>query len=240
MKLIIFMMILMISIKGFTVNMDANMNIDADLLQVKIYKISVTASSACTGTKYTVVNDPNPPWTDMAASQSIGTGIVPVDTYGCVIIEMGDIIRFSPASNSYGTNGDGNCQELGTYYLDICQTGLSSPLTSGTTTNCTTVSSPNQDTTPERVALYLSTYSTNTDNSGNCFQPPTLGNQALGVPIDNALTVSLNDNGTVTVSQMLINTSDTICDTADDDCNIGPANTCAMDQPTFDFQQVSN
>lgn len=174
-----------------------------------------------------VDNGNTPSEVNFLSSPNLGSGIVPDGTYPCIVIEFADNIKFATAVNSTSNNCVANVDNA----LDVCRvdSGGSSILIDGTTTTCGVQG------TNDRVAMYLSTASTDTGSGGSdAFNRPTsIGDAAHGFNLSSALIVS----GT-SVGKFVVNPQGKFCDTANVACGGGGGTSCEMNPPTFGFARV--
>ena len=185
----------------------ADINIDPTELNLKVYKFAVSSSPLCTSLK-TVFSTETPTAQNVLSNPNFGSGSLTDGTYPCVAIEFSDNITYKPNANS----DTGNCVSGATSTLDVCSSG-SSTMIDGTTTTCTAAEN--------RVTMFLSTASTQT-NGGDAFTPPTvLGDSTKGFKLTAALTVSGATAGT-----FVVNGTDKIAD---------QGGNCEMNAPLFSF-----
>lgn len=161
--------------------------VDPAELKVKIYKFAVSESELCTN-PITVFEDSNPEYQDFYSNPTIGDGNFDDGTYPCVILEMSDTLKFTPAET------EGACVEGEEYEINVCRDS-ESKLIDGTEVNCTN--------SEQKVALYLSTASTETNGTEghNAFMPPTVdGDSAHGLNLADALVKSGSITGVFVVN----------------------------------------
>jgi hypothetical protein len=146
------------------------------------------------------------------------------------VIEFSDLVKFTPSSNSDG----GHCLSSTEYTLDVCRSGGStSVLIDGTTTTCTGTDGTNTSYgTPgdDRVAMYISTATTGGNDAFN--RPTSVGDNARGLNLGAALTISGSSSG-----KFVVNPTGKVCDNATAGCESGPGGgtTCNMGPPAFSF-----
>ncbi len=197
----------------------ANLNLDPSSLSIKLYKFAVSESTLCTS-PVTIFTASTPTYVNMLDSPEFGNGSVTDGTYPCIIIEFSSNIKYIPASDS----DNGNCQTSIESTLDVCNSGATSTLIDGTTVTC--------DSSEERVAMYLSTTSTQTTGTSghNAFEAPKTANDSTkGFNLGSSLVVDGTSAGVFTV-----NGSGQVCDGDASGCN-GDAGTCEMGPPLFSF-----
>ena len=192
----------------FTLNSFAATN--PDIMQLKVYKVAVSTSVFCTN-PITLFEDNSASYSDFLTSPTIGNGQLSDGTYPCVMIEFSSLIVFSPAAN----DGD-DCAAATTYNLNVCSSG-SARLIDGTTVNCTAGD--------DRIAMYLSTTSTDTSNPTDAFTPPTTISDAdRGINLGSALVIS----GTAS-AKFVVNGTGNVSDTGA---------SCDMAPPLFSFSKL--
>ena len=205
----------------------ADLNITPTSLKLKVYKFAVSTSPLCTNLITVVDNGNSPTEVNFLSSPNLGSGVVADGTYPCVVIEFADNIKFATGVNSTSNHCVANVENI----LDVCRTdsGGTSKLIDGTTTTCGVQG------TNDRVAMYLSTGSSDTGAGGSdAFNPPTsIGDAAHGFNLTSALVVS----GT-SIGKFVVNPTGKVCDTADAACGGGGGTTCEMNPPTFGFAKV--
>lgn len=205
----------------------SDLNITPTLLKLKVYKFAVSTSPLCTNLVTVVDNGSTPTEVNFLSSPNLGSGIVADGTYPCIVIEFADNIKFATGVNSTSNNCVANVENA----LDVCRSDNSdtSVLIDGTTTTCGVQG------TNDRVAMYLSTGSSDTGGGGtDAFHPPTsIGDAAHGFNLASALVVS----GT-SVGKFVVNPTGKVCDTADVGCGGGGGTTCEMNPPSFSFAKV--
>lgn len=211
----------------------ATSGINPDLVELKVFKVAVSSNEDCSNLT-TVFSEDDPEYIDFLNSPNIGTGSVANGTYPCVVIEVSDNIRFSPAESS--DNAPNGCVAETTYTMDVCQDrGESSDDTSvlvdGTNVTC--------DDTENRVAIYLSTLSTQLprdpgDNSdpedeGNPFTAPSSESTSDGFLLDGALEVSGN-----TTTEFIADFTGRVAEE-----EFQEDGDCGMESPNWGFKAVS-
>lgn len=184
----------------------ADSGINPTSLYVKVTKVLISESVYCTD-PITVFEDANALYRNIFLGPNFGDGSVPNATYNCVILEISDIIKPTPGSNS----SSGNCLNGVQYSQDICTSG-SYELVDGTTGTCSG--------SEQTVVIYVSTASSGT---GSSFVPPTVSDLTNGLVLANAFVVDGSSNGTFTV-----NAANLITDNG---------SSCDLGQPTMSFAQ---
>ena len=205
----------------------ANATVDAGLgassLKIQMYKFSVSTSPLCTNPITVVDNGNTPVEVDMVANPDLGSGVLTDGTYPCVIIEFVNVIKFNPSANSTS----GNCLAASQSTLQICRS-QTSVLADGTTSTCPASGAV-------RIAMYLSTASTSTNNT-DAFNPPTsIGDAAHGFNLAAALVTSGSSSG-----KFSVNPAGKVCDyntttNGNSTCNGSTLNTCQLQPPVFSF-----
>lgn len=178
---------------------------DATLFKLKVYKVAVSTSNLCTNLQ-TVYTNNNPSYATFDGT-AFGSMTVPDGTYPCVVFEVSDVIKFTPASTSGAA-----CIEGTEYSREVCRDGGGSGLLiNGDTFTCSNGE--------QRMGIYLSTASTSTGggDDANPFTPPTADPDAdRGMKLNGAFTVS----GTATAT-FIVDGND-IVDTNGDECDMQP------------------
>ena len=191
----------------------ADIGINPLYLEIKVYKVAVSDSEFCTDLK-TIFEEANPVYQDFLTAPILGNGKVKNGTYKCIALEISDVIKTAPDQNS----DTGNCvmgqQEVG----DICHAnngGLDSGfLIDGTPVLCTD--------DEQRVAVYLSTASLPSENSGTAFTAPSLANLYNGITLASPLKVKGH-----TTAKMIVDGAGTIED---------KWGKCEVGSPTISFK----
>lgn len=205
----------------------ANTGLTATSLKLKVFKFAVSTSPLCTNLITVLDNGNTPTEVDFLANPSLGSGNLSNGTYPCIVIEMTDLIKFTPEDSTAG-----NCSHLVESTLDICRSDNgsggaagTSVLIDGTTTTCGVAG------TADRVALYIST-ATSGDN-GDAFNRPTvIGDTTKGITLGAALTISGTSSG-----KFVVNPAGQVCDKAAAGCDgsAGGVAACALEAPSFSF-----
>lgn len=185
---------------------------DPSSLKIKMRKMAVSTSPFCTN-PITVFSTSSPTYLEMSAGPTLGTGALEPGTYPCVIMEMSDQVKITPAAND-GANCTGGTE----YTMDICNAnfGGAFKLANGITGTC--------DNTDQWVAVYLSTAASDaTGMSANSFVPPTSDPDGTkGFKLDGALIVT-----TSSASTFVFDGRGKVT---------GAANPCSMNPPIFGFR----
>lgn len=158
----------------------ATSGIDPNYLKLKIYKVAISTSPLCTNL-ITVYDNDSPAYENFLDNPTLGSGAVANGSYECVVIEFSDALKFSPSQ----TSDNNHCVANVEHTMDICGTGTSTKLIDGSTEGC--LNSEN------KVAMYLSTGSTQTAGTSghNAFEPPTsIGDATKGFKLSGSLKVS--------------------------------------------------
>lgn len=211
----------------------ANLGLSASSIKLKVYKMAVSASPLCTDLITVLDNGNTPTEVDFLQNPSLGSGTLANGTYPCIVIEFSDLVKFTPSANSDG----GNCLTSTEYTLDVCRAGGdTSTLISGTTTTCTGTSGNNTTYgTPgdDRVAMYISTATTGGADAFN--RPTSIGDNAHGLNLGAALTISGTSSG-----KFVVNPSGQVCDNAAATCEggAGGGTKCEMGPPAFSFVKL--
>jgi hypothetical protein len=198
-------------------------------VKITIYSVAVSRNADCSGA--TVVSKfANGQEFDFLQSPTLLNGNLADGTYPCVILQMSDVIKITPATSS----DDGKCVAGTEYTQTVCRSGgdqkytpmtinADNTVTWGDATNCTG---------NETVPLFLSTTATNSGaNVPGAFLQPVTANAAhcsgsvgtaCGANIANAFTVAGATTGTFVVN------FDNAVDVQD--------NQCAVEAPIFNFR----
>ncbi len=165
---------------------------DPSSVKITVYAVAVSASDQCTD-PILVSQYPDGKEFDFAAavSPSIFQGALAPGTYPCVMMQMSDVLKFTPKTTT------GNCTAGTEYTSDVCRAS-GCALSAGTPGNGTVhFDAPSSGTgttgTPanDKPWLFLSTSSTTVTggNSGSAFVTPSKG-VANGFKLGSALVVS--------------------------------------------------
>lgn len=218
---------------GLTIANAANLGLSASSIKLKVYKMAVSASPLCTDLITVLDNGNTPTEVDFLQNPSLGSGTLGNGTYPCIVIEFSDLVKFTPSANSDG----GNCLTSTEYTLDVCRAGGdTSTLINGTSTTCTGTSGNNTTYgTPgdDRVAMYISTTTTGGADAFN--RPTSIGDNAHGLNLGAALTISGTSSG-----KFVVNPAGQVCDNAAATCEggAGGGTKCEMGAPAFSFVKL--
>lgn len=188
-------------------------------LKLKVYKFAVSASGDCSD-PITVYENDSPDYEDFLSNPTIGSGDLDEGSYPCIIFEFSDIIKFTPEEN----DGD-YCVADQEEELEVCKIngeedpGTTFMLADGTTGTCSNGE--------QRVAMYISTYSSSTggDGNNNAFMPPESdGDATQGLNLGAAFVVSGS-----TVATFVVDGTGQVN-------NGGDNASCDMQPPTFTFE----
>lgn len=168
----------------------ANTGLSPETFDVKVYGFSVSPNADCSD-PITVLDEPDPPLTDMMENPTIWEGEVPDGSYPCVIMEISDNLHMAPAEDS----DDGICIKGEVSVRDVCHGNDDNGFQriDGTTGACTDEE--------QRVALFISTWATSEPTDGtNPFWAPTEDDDVLhGLHLDGELVVEGDTVGTFVV-----------------------------------------
>lgn len=194
----------------------ADVGLDPQNLKVKVYKFAVSTSVYCTN-PITVFSNANPAYEDLLNSPTFGTGSIPHGTYKCVMLEISDVIKFSPDQNS----DSGGCNLGVESTLEICRAdnAETNKNLNGPIVNCINGE--------EKVVLYLSVGSTNSGDGLTAFQPPTISELGYGQFLGAALKVSQSSSGTLVINGL--------GEVSDIDNGSG-GRKCELNAPAFSFR----
>lgn len=180
-----------------------------NLMELRVYKVAVSTDPLCSNPK-TIFETENPNYSDFLDGPDIGDGQISDGTYPCVIIEFSNVLKYSP-KDSIGSE----CNAAVTYSQNICPGGTAGKLADGTSFTCV-------QGVERKVAMYLSTSSTDTSSPDNPFTPPTGASDGLhGINLASALVV----DGT-SIATFVVNASNNVI------VNNG---VCDMQPPLFSF-----
>jgi len=87
----------------------------ASSLKLKIYQVSVSASTDCSS-PITILSSSSGTETDFMTDPVIGSGSVPDGTYPCMMITMDDVIKYKPLANDLP-----GCTAGTEYTADLCR-----------------------------------------------------------------------------------------------------------------------
>ena len=123
----------------------------ASSLKLKVYRIGLSANGNCSNPR---VFNLEGSYLDFMDDPDLGQGQIPPSGYKCVIIEMSDLIKFTPSSNV-----GSNCDSTVEYTQDVCalDASLASSIPAYTLLDGTNGGrcSPTEG-TEDRVVMYLS------------------------------------------------------------------------------------
>ncbi|MCY4643746.1 MAG: hypothetical protein OXB88_03925 [Bacteriovoracales bacterium] len=213
----------------------------ASSLKLKVYKIGFSSSGDCSNP---VVVDLTGEYLDFSNNPDLGSGTIPARNYKCVMIEMSDHIKFTPAQDegAHCTGGTEYPQDVCVNDgLDLSQFPATKSLDGTELTGCR---SGNQE---DRLVMYLSVESKTNDffntNSSSAvrfyfFPPRSQGPLQLdfggstydlygGFHLMNSFNAASNNLGVFYM--------DTTGKVASDNTN----STCEIDTPDFGFYQMN-
>lgn len=201
-----------------------DLNLTPSSIKLKVYKMAVSTSGACTNLITVIDNGNSPQEVDFTQSPNLGSGSLADGTYPCIVIEFADAVKFVPPNSASGA-----CLSSVEETLDVCRTPNTSVLIDGTTTTCGALG------TSDRVAMYISTFTT---GGGDAFNAPTFnGDNGKGLNLATALEVSGAATG-----KFVVNPANKVCDDTNDtgsDCEgLGASVSCEMGPPSFSFSKL--
>ena len=197
-----------------------DLGLNASSLKLKVYKFAVSTSPLCTNLQTIVDNGATPSSVEFVGGNGLGAGTIANGTYPCVVIEMDNIVTFTPST----TSTSGSCQIGVASTLNVCDNGTST-LIDGSTATCSGAST--------KVALHLSTASSG--NSNPWVAPTTIPDASNGFNLGTALTISGSATG-----KFVVNPSGQVCDYFAAGCDGsagGVSHTCHLQPPSFTFTQ---
>lgn len=184
-------------------------------LILKVYAAYASDNTQCTNLQQ-IFSNPEGEDMDFTNNPVLGSGQLAIGNYPCIVIEFGNIITYTPTEN--GPNG--NCTGGAEMTLSVCQTGSSTTLADGTVSNC-------NDSSNMKVAMYLTTQSSDADDN-DAFNPPTSANDpGKGMRLGSPFVVSSEGSGTFKV-----NASNKIVEYYYSDTGA----VCEMGPPDFSFE----
>jgi hypothetical protein len=215
-----------------------DLGLTASSIKLKVYKMAVSTSPLCTNLITVLDNGSSPVEVDFLQNPSLGSGTLADGNYPCVVIEFSDLVKFTPST----TSTSNHCNSATEYTLDVCRGdngGGSSVLINGSITNCTgtsgnstTYGTPGDD----RVAMYISTASTGSNNSDAFNRPTSIGDTNHGLNLAAALSIS----GTA-AGKFVVNPTGQVCDGGVIGCQGAVATggtRCEMGPPAFSFTKL--
>ena len=185
--------------------------VNASSLKLKVYGVAVSLTADCAN-PIVLFDSTSPTEVDFVSAPSLGSGDIADGTYQCVMINVSDQIKHTPATTS------GSCTAGTEYTGQICQPSESTELRSGTAFGSNTSCTAGED----RVTLYLQTGTTRT-SGGNAFRKPTTtADTTFGFQLGSAFVVSGTSTGT-----FVVNTDGKVD---------GSSSECGMNAPIFSFR----
>ena len=185
--------------------------VNASSLKVKVYGVAVSLTADC-ASPIVLFDNTSPTEVDFVSAPTLGGGDIADGTYPCVMINMSDLIKYTPASTT------GSCTAATEYSGYVCNNTESTELRSGTAFGTNAACTSGED----QVTLYLQTGTTRT-NGGNAFRKPTTTTDTTyGFQLASAFTVSGTSSGT-----FVVDTTGKVN---------GTSGTCGMDAPLFSFR----
>lgn len=162
--------------------------IDPSTLELKVHRVGFSTSEYCTDP---TIMDASGEYQDFANEPTLGQGDLAIGTYKCIIIEMGSMIRFTPAE----TSDNNYCVAGEEMQMDVCQEGATGTDMDGNDYAC------EQD-NDDVATLYLSTAAEEPGDefySGDSYvfsAPPTASDSKTGgSPLTAALEVTADSVG---------------------------------------------
>ena len=211
MKSILFFFLLFIS----RLVVAADSGLSPEYLKLKVYKFAVSKSEYCTDPIVVFeTEEADATFEDFLTNPVLGSGTLDNGTYPCVMFEFSDVITYAADQNS----DTGNCAAGEEISDEICTADWADliKLIDGTPSSCVNGE--------QRVAIYLSTASTNpSDGGGSSFIPPTADNANLGIPLSGGLTVAEG-----VIAKFVVDAAGLIQD---------DGGSCWMSRPNFGFSQ---
>jgi hypothetical protein len=209
--------IIMLFLGNMNITKAADSGINPEYLEIKFYKLAVSTSPYCTNLQ-TIITEPQGELFDFLSNPVMGSGTVALGTYPCIVIEFSDNIKYAADQNS----SSGNCVASAPLAEEICG-GQPDAIKyiDGTTSTCV-------DGQEQKIALYLSTASTNTNGNGDSpFLPPSIGNLDRGLNLGGALQI-----GQGLSAKFIVNALGSIADSN---------GSCKMtNPPLFSFEKIIN
>jgi len=108
MKKLSLLLLLFIALSGVS-----HAAVDAESLKVKLYKFYVSLATDCSDPVLVYSND-DPEYANMSGQEELFSEELNDGTYNCVIIEMSDMIKFTPADTI------GACEAGTEHTRDVC------------------------------------------------------------------------------------------------------------------------
>lgn len=168
-------------------------------LKTKIYKMAMSTSELCTDPVVIYTNE-SPTETDFSDLPTIGSGAIAPGTYKCVMLEISDTFKYTPAEN------DGDQCIAGTEVTKaVCGADTPIKLIESTTLGSCTAGE-------DRMPVYISTLSTldgtdtawdaagcdgDTDCNGSL--PPTVAIPTRGTKLSAPIVISEDTTGTFVI-----------------------------------------
>ncbi|OIQ19952.1 MAG: hypothetical protein BM556_05540 [Bacteriovorax sp. MedPE-SWde] len=193
----------------------ADVGLNPDFLNLKVYKVAISQSEYCTNMKTVFSKDAlSASYENFLNAPTIGSGTVDLGTYKCIAIEFEDIIQFASLSNS----DSGNCSAGVQLDNEICRgtPGDAIKFIDGTSATCSNGA--------QKTTMWLSTGSTNAAQTGSPFLPPHAGDTNLGIQLLAPLVVSEGS-----IAKFVVNALGKIEDNGAQ---------CEMMQPVFTFENL--
>ena len=200
----------------------ASANVDPSSVQIKILAMALSPNVDCSN-PLLISSFPSGKTVEFMSSSppNLGGGFIPTGAYPCVVLQMSDVITFTPATS------EGSCTAGVPVTRDVCRpprfytafTVSGTTITYGANTGCNGAqNAPVEDDVP----LFLSTASTTSGNGAGsvAFQQPTTS--ATGVNLNGAFVVGGSSAGTFVVD---------FHGRVD-----GSGATCDLKAPTFSFR----
>lgn len=185
---------------------------------VTVYGIAVSASTDCSN-PVVLFDSLTGTQTDFLSNPVLGGGDIADGTYPCVMINMSDVVAFSPATNT-GTH----CVAGTTYYQDICHVGNSCNFqTRNGTTFSASAAAHGSSTVPSSdvVTMFLTTNAI--PGAGDNFRKPaSTSDTTRGLALTSPFIVSGS-----TAGRFVVDATNKVTDS-------GTA--CDLDAPAFSFR----
>lgn len=229
-KLLLSLMILALSSVTFADT------VDAESLKVKMYKFYVSLNADCSNPVLVYSND-DPSYANMSGEAELFSEELADGTYNCVIIEMSDMIKFTPADDIV-INSETVCDASVEYTRDVCrahgddESDLWNTVSRVGSTDLICAEGQSE----ERVFLYLTTAITEEDDENNLiFISPA--DTAITIPTGknkgDRLASALTKSGSLS-GVFYVDVSNKI-----EGRNFGEGDTeCDMQKPVFGFRTI--
>jgi hypothetical protein len=183
--------------------------LDASSILVTVYKIALSTSNLCTNPT-TIFESSSGVQVDLKQTPTMGKGKINNGMYHCLMVEVSKIIRTAAS-----TTQDGNPNTTCTTAVNrrICADNQASKLVNGTAVTC--LDAQNGANLPQRVTLFFTTLSTNSNvdtlGANTLLPPQSAGDTTHGLSMSGPITYPTNKKARLRLKKKIL-VSNSNCD----------------------------